>query len=55
MHDLIVLLAFFGIVFAPAIIAVNTVGETADGYRHDLDSVGTASESTESGAENKGK
>ncbi len=39
MHDLIVLLAFFGIVFAPAIVAVNTVGEAADGYRHDFDPI----------------
>ncbi len=55
MHDLIVLLAFFGIVFAPAIVAVNTVGEADDGYRHDLDPADTATDSTKSVAETKGR
>jgi len=41
MHDFFVLLAFFGIVFAPAIVAINTVGEAADGYRHDFDPMDT--------------
>jgi hypothetical protein len=56
MHDLIVLLAFFGIVFAPAIVAVNTVAEADDGYRHDFDlAADTATASNESRAETSGQ
>lgn len=50
MHDLIVLLAFFGFVFAPAIVAINTVGEADDGYRNDIDPPDSAVASAQSGA-----
>ncbi|MGP8270162.1 MAG: hypothetical protein ACLQLH_08855 [Terracidiphilus sp.] len=55
MHDLIVLLAFFGIVFAPAIVAANTVAEADDGYRHDFDPADNATNSTKSVAETMGR
>ncbi len=54
MHDLIVLLAFFGIVFAPAVVAVKTVGEADDGYRHDFNHEDTATGPSEAVAETTG-
>ena len=54
MHDLIVLLAFLGFVFVPAIIASNTVGE-ADGYRNDIKQPDSAVASTEFRADITGR
>jgi hypothetical protein len=54
MHDLIVLLAFFGFVFAPAIVASNTIGE-ADGYRRDINPPDSAGATTKTGADTSGQ
>jgi hypothetical protein len=55
MHDLLIALAFIGMVVAPAIVAAKTVGEAADGYRHDFDPPNTAIVPIKSGAESTGR
>jgi hypothetical protein len=54
MHDLLIALAFIGMVVAPAIVAAKTVSEAPDGYRHDFDPPDTAIVSAKSGAEATG-